>query len=238
MFYRIHLANDMGQQWIPQITENIEGAKNSQDSIIIWGENSNELQQQTIKFLEPASKHGLKSNISKCQFDQSEIIFVGHKITAEGIHPDHSKVEVILKMPYPSDIKGLQCFLDMVNYLAKFIPNLSSHTKHLCKLEKGSVRSFENILRQEIDILKRCITIPPVLKFFDSKLPTKISCDASLKGLRAVLEQKHNQSWYSIRYPSRSLTSAERNCCQLKKEILSTVFACHKFHDFIYGKKI
>ena len=56
----------------------------------------------------------------------------------------------------------------MVNYLAKFIPHLSSDTEHLCKLEKGSVWSFENILRQEIDILKSCVTIPPVLKFFDS----------------------------------------------------------------------
>ena len=35
--------------------------------------------------------------------------------------------------------------------------------------------------------------MPPVLKFFDSKLPAKISCNTSLKGLGAVLEQKHNR---------------------------------------------
>ena len=53
--------------------------------------------------------------------------------------------------------------------------------------------SFENIHRQEIDILKNLVTMPPVLKFFDSKLPAKISCNTSLKGLGAVLEQKHNR---------------------------------------------
>ena len=65
----------------------------------------------------------------------------------------------------------------------------------------------------------------------------KISCDASLKGLGAVLGQKHKDIWYPVGYPSRSLTSAEKNYCQLEKEIFSIVFACQKFHDFIYGKR-
>ena len=61
-------------------------------------------------------------------------------------------------------------------------------------LEKDSVWSFENIYGQEADILKNLVTKPSVLKFFDPKLPTKISCDAPLKGLGAVLKQKYNDS--------------------------------------------
>ena len=44
IFYRIHSANNMAQPWIAQITQNIEGVENSQENIIIWGENSNKLQ--------------------------------------------------------------------------------------------------------------------------------------------------------------------------------------------------
>ena len=77
----------------------------------------------------------------------------------------------------------------MVNYLGKFIPNLSTHTVHLRKLlEKYSVWSFENIRKQEAGILKNLVTKPPVLKYFDSRLTTKVACDTSLKGLGAVLE--------------------------------------------------
>ena len=56
MPYRIRSASDVCQQQIAQIIENIEGAENSQDDII-WGENSNELVQRTIKVFESERKH-------------------------------------------------------------------------------------------------------------------------------------------------------------------------------------
>ena len=65
----------------------------------------------------------------------------------------------------------------------------------------------------------------------------KVLCDASMKGLGAVLEQKHHDIWHPVSYASRSLTSAEENYCQLENKILSIVFACDKFHEFIYGKQ-
>ena len=63
----------------------------------------------------------------------------------------------------------------------------------------------------------------------------KVLCDASMKGLGAVLEQKHHDIWHPVSYASRSLTSAEENHCQLDKEILSIVLTCDKSHEFIYG---
>ena len=80
MLYVIHSASDVCQQRIARIIENIEEPKNSQDDIIIWAENSDELQQRTIKVFESVRKHGLKLNKWKWQFNQSEIIFLGHKI--------------------------------------------------------------------------------------------------------------------------------------------------------------
>ena len=58
-----------------------------------------------------------------------------------------------------------------------------------------------------------------------------------MKGIGAVLEQKHHDIWRSLSYASTSITSAEENSCQFEKEILSKVFACDKFHEFIYGKQ-
>ena len=49
--------------------------------------------------------------------------------------PDPEKVNAILKMEEPKDVKSLQRFLGMINYLGKFCQNLSNHTNILRELE-------------------------------------------------------------------------------------------------------
>ena len=58
---------------------------------------------------------------------------------------------------------------------------------------------------------------PPVLKFDNSLLPIKVSCDASEKGPGAVLEQKESERWYPIAYAGRALNKSEQNYCELEK---------------------
>ena len=74
------------------------------------------------------------------------------------------------------------------------------------------------------------------MKFFDLTLQTKITCDASKCGLVATLEQKFN-NWEPIAFASQTLIIAKINYCQLDKETLPIVFACSKFHEYVYGRK-
>ena len=55
-------------------------------------------------------------------------------MTATGIYPDDRKVEAIKNMSLPESKKELQCVLGMINYLGKFVPNLSENTENLRKL--------------------------------------------------------------------------------------------------------
>ena len=75
------------------------------------------------------------------------------------------------------------------------------------------------------------------MKFFDPKLQTKITCDASKCGLGATLEQKFSDIWEPIAFASQTLTPVEINYCQLEKEKLSIAFPCSKFHEYVYGRK-
>ena len=75
------------------------------------------------------------------------------------------------------------------------------------------------------------------VKFFNRKLPTKITCDSSKFGIGATLEQKHENVWHPVAFKSRSCTSAEQNYCPLERETLAIVFACSKFNEYLYGKK-
>eukprot|EP00731_Ephydatia_muelleri_P022032 Em0014g623a len=55
-------------------------------------------------------------NISKCQFGCDTIDFLGHHITHTGIAPLPDKVDAITQCAQPTTVKGLQEFVDMVNF--------------------------------------------------------------------------------------------------------------------------
>ena len=76
-------------------------------------------------------------------------------------------------MAYPTNAKEIQPLLGMVNYMSKFIPNLSSHTYNLCKLlDKDSTWCFKNSQRAEVDYLKKLVSTSPILKFVNPELPS------------------------------------------------------------------
>ena len=64
---------------------------------------------------------------------------MGHLLTHEGVKVDGDKIKAIEEMEEPKNISQLKTFLGMVNYLAKFLPNISNVTEKLRELEKKHV---------------------------------------------------------------------------------------------------
>ena len=234
----IHSASEVFQKDIEEIIEGCEGARNSQEDIIIWGSTLTQLDIRTELVLNRIRKSGLKPNKNKCVFGATELIFLGHKISEKGISPDPEKVKAIKDMPFPSSKQDLQRFLGMIAYLSKFIPQLSEETHLLRELhKKDSIWDFTLTHRNQFDKLKSMVSENISLTFFDPKLPTKITCDSSKFGIGATLEQKHENVWHAVAFKSRSCTSAEQNYWPLERETLAIVFACSKFNEYLYGKK-
>ena len=75
-------------------------------------------------------------------------------------------------MPFPSSVNELQRFLDIVNYLSKFILNLVKHTTSLHKLKKDVVFELQKPQLDATENLKTLVTSAPCHKISDSKLPT------------------------------------------------------------------
>ena len=67
---------------------------------------------------------GLKINKDKAKLGLTEP-FIGHVISRDGLKPDPEKVRAVAEMPLPTDKKGIQRLMGFVNYLSKFLPNLS-----------------------------------------------------------------------------------------------------------------
>ncbi|KAK3710125.1 hypothetical protein QZH41_001605 [Actinostola sp. cb2023] len=117
-----------------QAFEDIEGCDEIVDDILIWGRDEKEHNDRLAKVLKRARAINLKLNKEKSKILRDELSYIGHIITAEGVKPDPDKVKGIAEMKVPTDIKELQRFMGMVNYLGKFLPNLSNSTQALREL--------------------------------------------------------------------------------------------------------
>ena len=94
--------------------------------------------------LERARERNLTLNKDKVRLRLTEVPYIGHLLTADGLKPDPKKVEAILMMPKPTDVKSVKRFLGMANYLSKFLPHLSTVTEPLRRLEDKHVEWHRN----------------------------------------------------------------------------------------------
>lgn len=84
-------------------------------------------------------EYNVKININKSHFLQSQITFLGHIITAQGITMDPEKIRTIQNFQAPKNRKQIQSFLGFIHFYRKYIRDLSQLTSQLSKLTKKGV---------------------------------------------------------------------------------------------------
>lgn len=131
-------AQDEFQRRIDETYEGLEGVTSIVDGIIVFGRSKEEHDRNLRAMLSRTRERGLKLNPEKCCICVTEVSFFGRKLTADGLKPDPFKVKVIHDMKPPENEAELETILGMVNYLAKFAPNLaeiSAPLRHLLRKE-------------------------------------------------------------------------------------------------------
>lgn len=205
------------------------------DDLLVYGKDMKEHDANLKRVLQRIREVGLKLNKKKCRFRQTQVGYVGHLLTDQGVKPDPEKTRAINEIEPPEDREALHRFLGMTNYVSKFIPNYSEETAVLRQLlHKDTEFIWQPAHQQAFDKLKSAITHHPVLTFYDVHKPLTLTCDASQYGLGCACLQNGKP----VAYASRSLTETEQRYAQIEKELLSIVFATSKFHQYIYGKHI
>ena len=238
MPFSITSAPEVWQRGMHKFVEDLEGVEVIADDFLIAGfgatdtEVNASLEKNERAFLLKCREWNLKLNKTKFKRAQTEVRFVGHLLTLEGLKADPSKVETILKMPPPSDIKGLKRFLGMVNYLAKFLLLLSDMMEPLRRLDDKEVE-WCWLEQQQIAFttIKQYLADSPVLKYYDVNKEVTIQYDASKTGLGAVL-MRNGQP---IAFASRALTDTETRYAQIEKELLAIVWSAIKLDQYILG---
>ena len=96
------------------VIEGLKGVVKSTDDFMVYAKTRELLRHRTRKLFERFVKYDVTINLKKCQFEKTEMEFVGHNITKEGILPLPSKMEAIDKFPKPENLKELSTIVYLV----------------------------------------------------------------------------------------------------------------------------
>ncbi|GJR73188.1 putative reverse transcriptase domain-containing protein, partial [Tanacetum coccineum] len=169
-----------------------------------------------------APKEELYAKFSKCEFWIPKVQFLGHVIDSEGIHVDPAKIESIKDWTSPKSPTEIRQFLGLAGYYRRFIEGFSKIAKPMTKLTQKKVK-FELGDKQEatFQLLKQKLCSAPILALPEGSEDFIAYCDASKKGLGAVLMQREKV----ISYASRQLKIHKKNYTTHDLELGAVVFA-------------
>jgi YD repeat-containing protein len=188
----------------------------------------------------------LYCNAKKSKFHLTELIFLGHRISQEGIEACSSKVDKILNWPVPASASDVQSFLGLVRYISNFLPNLAEHTvlltpltmkdceKHFPAWSTEHQNAFKAI--KALVVSRECLTMIDHTNPGDNKI--FVTCDASDRRTGMVLSW--GPTWETARlvaFDSMQLRDAQGNYPVHKKEMLAIVHAVKKWRSDLLGSQ-
>ena len=109
------------------------------DDVIVTGRTKEEHLQNIKQVLAALTDYGMKLRLDKCEFFQQHVTYLGHVISADGLKPSEERVDAIVKIPTPENIKQLESFIGKLNYYGKFLPSFSTICAPLNRLRRQDV---------------------------------------------------------------------------------------------------
>uniref|UniRef100_A0A0W0F7Z8 Putative pro-pol protein n=1 Tax=Moniliophthora roreri TaxID=221103 RepID=A0A0W0F7Z8_MONRR len=184
-------------------------------------------------------KHDLFLKLEKCEFDVTEVIFLGMVIWPGYIAIDPVKLAGIADWEPPQTVKGVCAFLGFGNFYRKFIGKYAHLTRPLNDLLQKN-QKFEWTMQRQIafDLLKAKFLSEPILIMPDVNKPFVIEADASKWATGAVLRQKGaDGEWHPCGYLSKSLSPMERNYEIYNHKLLAIYQALMEWRHYLMGGK-
>jgi hypothetical protein len=191
---------------------------------------------------------GLKVSAAKSSFCAHGIEYLGYVLTREEITPQPKKVQVILALNLPNNVKELRHFLGMVQYYRDMWARHSemlapptdlvgecseTKTTRMNKTKKKPWR-WDPIHQQAFDNVKAAIAKETVLVYPDFSKPFEIYMDACSTQLGAIITQDNRP----IAFFSRKLSETQQKYSVTEVELLAIVETLKEFKGMLWGQDI
>ena len=215
------------------------------DNIVVFADTEAEHLKRLCAIFERFHKHGLKLKPTKCDFFKSEITYLGHQVSAEGMKPGIGNLKGIAEMAPPTMATGIWQFLGATGFYRRFIKGYAKIAQPLndlisdenSKLKNQTIEITVPALKAFHELKLKCMQAP-VLAFADFHKPFLLETDASSNSLGAVLSQKQEDGKYHpVAYASQSLKGSESKYHSSKLEFLAVKWAMvDQFREYLQYK--
>ncbi|CAI7767097.1 unnamed protein product [Closterium sp. NIES-53] len=208
------------------------------DDILIYSKDMKQHVEHLRRVFEILRRERFYVKLSKIEFALKKVQFLGHMVSAQGVHVDQKKIEAVRTWKTPENVKELQQFLGFANYYSRFVPNYAEIAAPLTNLlKKNTPYQWEAKHQEAVEQLKTTLMSAPVLILPDPELDYVIEADASDQAVGAVLMQDQGKGLQPIAYLCKKLHGAELNYPIHDKEALAIVNAFKAWRCYLEGRK-
>jgi RNase H-like domain found in reverse transcriptase/Reverse transcriptase (RNA-dependent DNA polymerase)/Integrase zinc binding domain/Chromo (CHRromatin Organisation MOdifier) domain len=207
------------------------------DDIMIFSRTLEEHRRIVKEVLRILRDNNLYLKPEKCEFEKSEVEYLGLVVGEGKISMDPVKVKGISEWPEPECKTDLQQFLGFINFYRRFIRGFAETARPLHVLTGKSPWKWGTPEKLAFRTLKEKVTSQPVLALPMDDDQYKIEADSSDYATGAVLSQLQNDKWVPIAYMSKSLNDVERNYEVHDKEMLAIMRALSEWRQYLHGAR-
>lgn len=168
---------------------------------------------------------------SKCLFAVSQVEYLGHVVSSQGVAPVTSKIDAIRQWPPPRSVKALRSFLGLAGFYRRFIRGYALIAAPLIQLTSVDPFQWTSEAQSAFDSLKQALSSAPVLALPNFDLPFTVETDASGVGMGAVLSQLgHPIAFFSKAFNPKLLRSST-----YVRELFAITSAVKKWRQYLLG---
>ncbi|CAL1379503.1 unnamed protein product [Linum trigynum] len=202
------------------------------DDILVYSSSAEEHEQHLTITLQLLRQHQLYAKESKCSFGQSQVEYLGHIISGDGVSTDPGKIEAMRNWPRPQSIKGLRGFLGLTGYYRKFVKHYGDISQPLTELLCKNGFVWNAAAEEAFAALKTAMMTAHVLALPDFSRPFVLETNACGVGVGAVL----SQGGRPLAYFSKALCVKNQGLSTYEKEYLAVLLAVDHWRHYLEGR--
>jgi hypothetical protein len=206
------------------------------DDVVVKSKSYKEHLADLQKIVECTRKHGLKINPNKCAFEVSTGQFLGFLIHERGIEVGQKSISAIDNIKAPTNKKELQSLIGKINFIRRFISNLSERIQPftpLLKLKADHKFVWREEQQKSLDNVKHYLKSPPVMMPPQDNKPFKLYISANEQAIGSALVQEFEGKERVVYFMSRRLLDAKTRYLAVERLCLCLYFSCTKLRPYL-----